>query len=98
VTARFIRTLHVGHPPSARIDLTAYPASLHIDLLAEAQHQGVGRRLMEALFAKLRASKAAGVHLYVGLANVNAIGFYERIGFKCLDDAPTTRGYGMNLT
>ena len=64
-TARFIRTLHLGHPPSARIDPAAYPASLHIDLLPEAQNQGVGRRLMACLFEKLRESEAAGVHLYV---------------------------------
>lgn len=97
-TARFIRTLHLGHQPSSRIDPAAYPASLHIDLLPEAQNQGVGRRLMARLFEKLKESHVAGVHLYVGLANVKAIGFYERIGFKCLDDAPMARGYGTTLS
>jgi ribosomal protein S18 acetylase RimI-like enzyme len=97
LTAQFIRTIHRGHPPSAAIDLAQYPASLHIDLLPQAQRQGAGRQLMEQLFATLRTLRAPGVHLYVSRANQGAISFYERIGFKCLDEAKTIRGYGFTL-
>lgn len=96
--ARFIRTLHHGHPPSAMIDLSQYPASLHIDLLPQAQRQGVGRHLMAHLFTTLRNLEVPGVHLYVGRANLNAIRFYERVGFRCLDEAPSTKGYGLILS
>jgi ribosomal protein S18 acetylase RimI-like enzyme len=97
-TALFTRTLHRGHPPSDGVDLAAYPASLHIDLLPRAQGQGVGRQLMDRLFARLREKTIQGVHLYVGRSNIAAIGFYERIGFQCIDDAQHARGYGFKLS
>ena len=97
LTARFVRTLHRGHPPSATIDLAQFPASLHIDLLPQAQRQGAGRNLMMHLFATLRDMGVPGVHLYVSRANDGAINFYERVGFKCLDESPTVKGYGFAL-
>jgi ribosomal protein S18 acetylase RimI-like enzyme len=97
-TAIFTRTLHRGHPPSVRIDLAQYPASLHIDLLPQAQGQGVGRQLMMHLFAELRKSEVPGVHLYVAASNTAAVGFYERIGFQCIDEAHHVRGYGILLS
>ena len=96
--ARFIRALHHGQPPSDMIDLAQYPASLHINLLPQAQRQGVGSHMMKHLFATLRNLEVPGVHLYVGRANQNAIKFYERVGFKCLDEAPSTKGYGLILS
>lgn len=39
-----------------------YPAHLHVDLLPRAQGHGVGQRLMAALFARLAAFGAPGVH------------------------------------
>src|SRR5699024_7714278 len=39
--AKFTRTLHRGHIPSRKIDPALYPASLHIDLLPQAQGRGV---------------------------------------------------------
>lgn len=97
-SATFMRTLHRGHPPSEEVDLAAYPASLHIDLLPRAQGRGVGRQLMNRLFDRLRECKIPGVHLYVGRSNIDAIGFYERIGFQCIDDAQHARGYGIKLS
>ena len=97
-TAAFIRTLHRGHPPSVRVDLAQYPASLHVDLLPQAQGQGAGRLLMMHLFAELRKTDVPGVHLYVGRSNEAAIGFYEHIGFECIDDAHTSLGYGLRLS
>lgn len=98
LTAHFVRALHRGHPPSAKIDLAQYPASLHIDLLPQAQRQNIGRHLMTHLFAALRNMEVPGVHLYVARANQGAISFYERIGFECLDEAQTVKGYGIMLS
>jgi ribosomal protein S18 acetylase RimI-like enzyme len=60
----------------------AYPAHLHIDLLAAARGGGVGRRLMELLFARLREAGVPGVHLGLDPANTGARAFYERLGFR----------------
>jgi ribosomal protein S18 acetylase RimI-like enzyme len=35
--------------------------------------------------------------LYVARANSAAIGFYQRIGFECIDDAQHALGFGMKL-
>jgi ribosomal protein S18 acetylase RimI-like enzyme len=53
---------------------------------------------MIRLFNHLREYNIPGVHLYVGRSNISAIGFYERIGFQCIDDAQHARGYGIKLT
>ena len=42
--ARIIRMLHNGHKPKP--EFSGYPAHLHIDLLPEAQGQGLGRKLI----------------------------------------------------
>ncbi len=71
--------------PSDEI-LTDFPSHLHIDLLPRAQGRGLGRALITALFERLRAAGAKGVHLGVHPANERAIGFYRRCGFVELDD------------
>lgn len=58
-----------------------YPAHLHIDLLPEAQGQGLGRQLIEMLAATLRERGIPGLHLVVGAGNANAQAFYRRVGF-----------------
>lgn len=61
--------------------LRSYPSHLHIDLLARAQGQGFGRRLLETFLTELRRHGSPGVHLGVGVRNERAIAFYRRIGF-----------------
>jgi ribosomal protein S18 acetylase RimI-like enzyme len=58
-----------------------YPAHLHIDLLPEAQGQGLGRQLIDALAAPLAERGVPGLHLVVGVKNTNAQAFYRRVGF-----------------
>jgi ribosomal protein S18 acetylase RimI-like enzyme len=60
--------------------VSSYPSHLHIDLLPRLQGRGVGRRLIETLFAALRADRSPGVHLHVGRANQRAVAFYRHIG------------------
>jgi ribosomal protein S18 acetylase RimI-like enzyme len=96
-TALFTRTLHTGHPPPSRVDPVLYPASLHIDILPEAQGQGVGRRLMNRLFNHLKTDQVKGAHLYAGLANTRAIAFYKHLGFDVLDETDRSIGFGYRL-
>jgi GNAT superfamily N-acetyltransferase len=89
-----LQTIH----QSFRADplLSRYPSHLHIDLLPRMQGRGFGRRLIETLFAALRASGSRGVHLRVGRANLRAAGFYQHVGLTELpgEDA---RVFAMQL-
>lgn len=62
-----------------------YPAHLHIDLLPEAQGQGMGTALMHALKTHLRAQNVQGVFLCVGKDNKKALRFYKKQDFQVLN-------------
>jgi len=80
---RLQHVLH--HPPQLDpVLLAEYPAHLHVDLLPRVQGAGHGRRLITRLLDELRATGASGVHLVTGATNRNAIGFYDRMGFRTL--------------
>ncbi|EAR51055.1 hypothetical protein OG2516_04134 [Oceanicola granulosus HTCC2516] len=73
----------IHRPPALPpIDLAAYPAHGHIDLLPRAQGRGVGSRAMDHLEAALAAAGAPGMHLQVSPENPRALGFYEHRGFR----------------
>ncbi|MFD6178637.1 MULTISPECIES: GNAT family N-acetyltransferase [unclassified Isoptericola] len=93
------RLLHAIHAPSrsAAPWLEQYPAHLHVDLLPEAQGGGAGRRVLEAVLDAVAAAGAPGIHLGVGGRNVRAIGFYEHLGFRTLEEQPWGRTMGMSL-
>jgi membrane-associated phospholipid phosphatase/ribosomal protein S18 acetylase RimI-like enzyme len=74
-----------------------YPAHLHIDLLPETQGQGLGRRLIETLFAELRGRGVAGLHLGMNPENAGAGAFYERLGMHRLESDPDTTMYGIRF-
>jgi ribosomal protein S18 acetylase RimI-like enzyme len=59
-----------------------YPSHLHINLLAQAQGQGCGRKLMQQFLQRLKHRGSPGVHLKVGAMNKRAYGFYRAIGFQ----------------
>ena len=65
-----------------------YPAHLHIDLLPEAQGQGMGSQLMETLLQTLRRAGVPGVFLCVGADNARAVAFYQKHGFTVLRRLP----------
>jgi ribosomal protein S18 acetylase RimI-like enzyme len=72
----------IHHPRAPDPGLVGtYPAHLHIDLLPEAQGQGLGRALIDWLLDRLSLLGAHGVHLGVDPRNTVAIAFYERLGF-----------------
>lgn len=68
--------------------LAEYPAHLHIDLLPDYQHQGLGRGLMTTIMTAFKEAGAERVMLSVLKANTNAIAFYDRLGFQPLRDQP----------
>ncbi len=61
-----------------------YPAHLHIDILPEYQHMGIGKKLMQALLTHLKNTGVKGVMLIVSPDNKNAISFYEKCGFTAV--------------
>lgn len=79
------------------IDLAAYPAHLHIDLLPPYQGRGLGRRLIDRFTATV---DAPGVHLGMLTTNVRARGFYDRLGFEVLPvpDAGPLTYMGLRIT
>ncbi|WP_424952968.1 GNAT family N-acetyltransferase [Deinococcus sp.] len=95
--ARMIRAVHRGYRAPDGSWAAAHPAHLHIDLLPEVQGGGWGRRLMETLLAALQAQGIPGVHLGVGVSNVSAQGFYERLGFVPLERSASSVIYGVTF-
>lgn len=98
-TTREHKTIEYAYArrPGRESNAGEYPAHLHIDLLPEAQGQGLGRRLLETLFAELRRRGVLGLHLGIDPVNRGAAKFYERIGMERL---PAERGaitYGVRL-
>ena len=88
----------LASPPAAhRAVAERYPSHLHIDLLPAYQSGGWGRRLLEQLFAGLRAAGSPGVHLGVSEANQRAIGFYAHLGMEELHADGITRTFALAL-
>ncbi len=82
--SRVEQVYHLYHDPDYFLPepYEDYPAHLHIDLLARAQGQGNGRRMIEALLERMRRRGSPGVHLELGGMNERAYGFYKAIGFR----------------
>jgi ribosomal protein S18 acetylase RimI-like enzyme len=59
----------------------AYPAHLHIDLVARAHRQGYGRQMMLEVMNRLHKQGAPGVHLGMAGNNDRAYRFYTTLGF-----------------
>lgn len=84
--------------PGQNPNTAQYPAHLHIDLLPETQGQGLGRRLIETLFAELRRRGVKGLHLGMNPENTGAAAFYERLGMERLPSEDGGRSYGERFT
>ena len=87
------------HAPPRASDavVDAYPAHLHIDLLASARGAGLGRRLVERQLADLRREGSPGVHLDVATTNANAIAFYRHLGFADVEPLASSMIMGLRL-
>lgn len=83
-----------GLPP---IDLTAYPAAGHIDLLPRAQGRGAGGPFLRHLMRALARAGVPGLHLDVSAANARALHVYGREGFRPLAGTPERVWLGRSL-
>jgi ribosomal protein S18 acetylase RimI-like enzyme len=79
---------HKIHHPNFALPqaLAAYPSHGHIDLLPQARGKGIGRRAMGFLDQRLAASGSTGLCLEVMPQNIDALNFYNSIGFGVLHD------------
>lgn len=94
--AELVRLIHDPERTPAQLAAT-YPAHLHIDLQERARGRGLGRLLVERLLEELRGREVAGVHLGVDSDNGKAIGFYEHLGFRVVDQEPGGLLMGQRL-
>lgn len=58
-----------------------YPAHLHINLDEAYRNRGIGRRLIDAFAAQVRAAGLPGFHVVTGATSRN-VSFYNRAGFR----------------
>jgi len=79
---RMIRTGLLHEYPE--VDLSEYPAHLHINLRANCRGLGLGKGLMQAWLDQLRELGIKGVHLGTTDQNVAACKLYEKMGFEIL--------------
>lgn len=66
----------------------------HLAVAADVRRRGIGERLMEELERRLRAKGCIRYYLLVTRDNHDAIRFYEKRGWRWLDDL---RVYGKDL-
>lgn len=71
------------------LDLSPYPAHLHINARADRRGTGVGTALMNAYLDQLRAENIPGVHLETSSENKIAVAWYEKLGFTLLQRTPS---------
>ncbi|HTP10712.1 MAG TPA: GNAT family N-acetyltransferase [Anaerolineae bacterium] len=71
------------------IDLSPYPAHLHINTRADRRGTGIGTALMKTYLDQLRTENIPGVHLETSSENKIAVPWYERLGFRRLQSVPT---------
>jgi GNAT superfamily N-acetyltransferase len=62
------------------VDLTAYPAHLHIGVLAPYRRLGIGSALMAAWEGYLRERGVPGYHLYAASFHSLGVHFYQKLG------------------
>lgn len=87
-----------GRAPGREPNADRYPAHLHIDLLPETQGQGLGRKLIDTLFAELDRRGVPGLHLAMDPANVGAARFYERLGMQRLKAPGDGLSFGVRFS
>lgn len=77
-------------PEATQAVTTEYPAHLHINLVPEARGKGIGRLLVDRFREDLLGVGVRGIHLYCG---EKPRPFYERIGFRRIDQIEFRPGF-----
>jgi len=93
------RLTHLIHNPltSPTEFLEEFPSHAHINLVAEMQGKGWGRKLMEAMENSLREAGSPGVHLILSSKNLNALAFYQAIGYHVIFEREGEIGVAKKL-
>ena len=93
------RLTHLIHNPltSPTEFLEEFPSYDHINLVAEMQGKGWGRKLMEAMEYSLREAGSPGVHLILSSKNLNALAFYQAIGYHVIFEREGEIGVAKKL-
>lgn len=73
-----------------------YPSHMHIDLVPRTQGQNLGRSVLGSLLHTLRESGAQMIHLEMWISNERAGTFYQRCGFKKLQEVGTNVYLGLD--
>lgn len=63
-----------------------YPAHLHIDILEKGTGKGNGTMLMTKLLNALKEDDVKGIMVGVAKDNIRAFNFYQKMGFKVLEE------------
>lgn len=77
------------------VDLSLYPAHLHINVNEKWRGFGIGIRLMKVYLDQLTYLKVPGVHLGTTSENVSACVLYEKLGFQLIDERPSILWEGI---
>jgi ribosomal protein S18 acetylase RimI-like enzyme len=93
------RLAHLIHNPltSPTEFLEVFPSHAHINLVAEMQGKGWGKKLMEAMENSLREAGSPGVHLILSSKNLNALAFYKAIGYYVIFEREGEIGVAKKL-
>jgi ribosomal protein S18 acetylase RimI-like enzyme len=93
------RLAHLIHNPlTSPIEfLEEFPSHAHINLVAEMQGKGWGKKLMEEMENSLREAGSPGVHLILSSKNLNALAFYQAIGYHVIFEREGEIGVAKKL-
>lgn len=72
----------------------AFPAHVHMNLLPQAQGQGLGHRLLGFWFEQARVQGLRAVHLGANAENHRAVAFWAKNGFERIE-TPQSRSVWM---
>ena len=67
-----------------------YPATMHINLLAEARGRGLARQMVDLFLDAMRAAGVPGVHGQILSLNARTARFNEKLGMRLADRRPIT--------
>jgi GNAT superfamily N-acetyltransferase len=95
-TADQFRAFTIHHPrPTPAALVEAYPAHLHMNLLARAQRRGIGSAMLEAWFDLPACRDIAAAHVGVSRTNSGGLAFWGALGFEALQDLSSARTVWM---
>lgn len=74
-----------------------YPAHLHIDILEDYTGNGHGTALMKTLLEDFSSKGIRGIMVGVAKSNERAFAFYQKMGFRILEESTDGAILGMKL-